>query len=99
MGLFADIVTQDPYSIAYAGDEMLRYGYMFNRQWSFNGNWNVSKCKYFSYWKLADFWVSNLSIPDMYVDRLRFFLDGGVTVWRDPAYIGHKGIYDNIDWS
>ena len=99
MGLFADIVTQDPYSIAYAGDEMLRYGYMFNRQWSFNGNWNVSKCKYFSYWKLADFWVSNLSIPDMYVDRLRFFLYGGVTVWRDPAYIGHKGIYDNIDWS
>lgn len=99
MGLFADIITQDPYSISYAGDEMLRYGYMFNRQWSFNGDWNNPKCKYFTYWKLADFWVSNLSIPDMYVDKIRFFLYGGVTVWRDPSFIGNKGIYDNIDWS
>ena len=99
IGVFADIITQDDYSIAYAGDEMLRYGYMLNRQWSFDGDWNNPKCKYFCYWKLADFWVSNLSIPDMYVDRIRFFLYGGVTVWRDPSYIGHKGIYDNIDWS
>ena len=99
IGIFADIVTQDPYSIAYAGDEMLRYGYMLNRQWNFNGNWNNPKCKYFCYWKLSDFWVANLSIPDMYVDRIRFFLYGGVTVWRDPAFIGYQGIYDNIDWS
>ena len=99
IGVFADIITQDNYSIAYAGDEMLRYGYMLNRQWSFDGDWNNPKCKYFCYWKLSDFWVSNLSIPDMYVDRIRFFLYGGVTVWRDPSYIGHKGIYDNIDWS
>lgn len=99
MGLFADIVTQDPYSISYAGDEMLRYGYMLNKQWSFDGDWNTSKCKYFCYWKLSDFWVSNLSIPDMYVDKIRFFLYGGVTVWRDPSYIGHKTIYENIDWS
>lgn len=99
IGVFADIITQDDYSISYAGDEMLRYGYMLNRQWQFNGDWNNPKCKYFCYWKLSDFWVSNLSIPDMYVDKIRFFLYGGVTVWRDPSYIGHKGIYDNIDWS
>ena len=97
MGLFANIVTQDEFSIAYAGDAMLRYGYMYERQWDFDGDWNV--CKYFTYWKLADFWVSNLDIPDMYVDKIRFFLFGGVTVWRKPEYIGHKGIYDNIDWS
>lgn len=99
IGVFADIITQDDYSISYAGDEMLRYGYFLNRQWKFNGNWNQPKCKYFCYWKLSDFWVSNLSIPDMYVDKIRFFLYGGVTVWRDPSYIGHTGIYDNIDWS
>lgn len=99
IGVFADIITQDDYSIAYAGDEMLRYGYFLNRQWQFNGDWNQPKCKYFCYWKLSDFWVSNLSVPDMYVDKIRFFLYGGVTVWRDPSYIGHKGIYDNIDWS
>lgn len=99
MGIFADIITQDPYSIAYAGDEMLRYGYMLNRQWDFDGNWNVKGCKYYAYWKLSDFWVSNLNIPDMYVDKIRFFLYGGVTVWRDPSYIGKKTIYENIDWS
>ena len=99
MGLFCDIVTLDPYSIAYAGDEMLRYGYMLDRYWEFDGNWNVKGCRHFAYWKLRDFWVSNLDIPDMYVDKIRFFLFGGVTVWRSPEYIGHTDIYDNMDWS
>lgn len=96
-GLFASIVTQDDYSICYAGDEFLRHGYMFNRQWRFDGNWNV--CKYFTYWKLSDIWTSNINIPDMYVDRIRYLLLGGVTVWRSPEYIGHKTIYENMDWS
>lgn len=96
-GLFANIVTQDDYSICYAGDEFLRHGYMFNRQWRFDGNWNV--CKYFTYWKLSDIWTSNINIPDMYVDRIRYLLLGGVTVWRSPEYIGHKTIYENMDWS
>lgn len=97
LGLFANVVTQDNSSIAYAGDEFLRHGYAYNRQWSFNGNWNI--CKWFTFWKLKDIWTRNINIPDMYVDRIRFLLLGGVTVWRDPAYIGYKGIYDNIDWS
>lgn len=96
-GLFCNVVTQDPYSIAYAGDEMLRYGYMFDRQWPFDGDWNV--CQHFTYWKLRDFWVTDLSIPDMYVDKIRFFLFGGVTVWRKPEDIGRISLYDNIDWS
>ena len=96
-GLFCNVVTQDPFSIAYAGDEMLRYGYMFDRQWPFDGNWNV--CSHFTYWKLRDFWVTDLSIPDMYVDKIRFFLFGGVTVWRKPEDIGRISLYDNIDWS
>lgn len=96
-GLFANIVTQDDYSICYAGDEFLRHGYMFNRQWRFDGDWNV--CKYFTYWKLSDIWTSNINIPDMYVDRIRYLLLGGVTVWRSPEFIGHKTIYENMDWS
>lgn len=99
MGLFCNIITQDPYSIAFAGDEMLRYGYMLNRYWEFDGNWNVKHCKHYAYWKLSDFWVSNLDIPDMYVDKIRFFLFGGVTVWRKPEYIGKTDPYDNMDWS
>ena len=93
MALFAHIVTQSDSAIASAGDEMLRYGYRFDRYWEFDGNWNIGK--YFTYWKLRDFWVDNLNVPDMYMDRLRFFLFGGVTVWSDPAYIGKKSIYDN----
>lgn len=93
MALLANIVTQSDSAIAQTGDEFLRYGYYYNRQWNFNGNWNIGK--YFTYWKLADFWVTGLNIPDMYVDKLRFFLYGGVTVWRKPEYIGNVGIYDN----
>lgn len=93
MGIFANIITQDDNSIAQAGNEFLRYGYMLNQPWDFDGNWNV--CERFTYWKLSDFWVSGLNIPDMYVDKIRFFLFGGVTVWRKPEYIGHTSIYQN----
>jgi len=93
MGIFTNIITQDDNSIAQAGNEFLRYGYMLNQPWDFDGNWNV--CERFTYWKLSDFWVSGLNIPDMYVDKIRFFLFGGVTVWRKPEYIGHTSIYEN----
>lgn len=94
MGLFANIVTQTDAAINAAGDEMLRYGYTYGRQWEFDGNWNIGK--YFTYWKLKDFWVSDLNVPDMYMDKLRFFLFGGVTIWRNPADIGKVTVYDNF---
>lgn len=93
MALFANIVTQNDSAISAAGDEMLRYGYMFGKQWPFDGNWNIGK--HFTYWKLRDFWVRSLNVPDMYMDRLRFFLFGGVTVWRKPEDIGNYSIYEN----
>ena len=95
MGLFANIVTQSDAAIMRAGDEFLRYGYMYDAQWDFDGNWNVGK--YFTYWKLKDFWVTNLNVPDMYMDKLRFFLFGGVTVWRDPTDIGKRTVYENFN--
>lgn len=93
MGIFVNTVTESDYAIARAGDEFLRYGYNFNRYWEFDGNWNV--CEKFTYWKVSDFWVKGLNVPDAYMDRLRFFLFGGVTVWSDPAYIGYTSIYEN----
>lgn len=93
IALFSHIVTQSKAAIAAAGDDMLRYGYMLDKQWAFDGNWNVGR--YFTYWKLRDFWVRDLDVPDYYMDRLRFFLFGGVTVWRDPGDIGKKTIYEN----
>lgn len=95
MALFANIVTQSKAAISAAGDEFLRYGYAYGKQWDFNGNWNVGK--HFTYWKLNDFWVKNLNVPDMYMDKLRFFLFGGVTVWRNPEDIGNVTIYENFN--
>ena len=94
MALFAHVVTQSKAAIASAGDEFLRYGYHLGQQWDFDGNWNIGK--HYTYWKLHDFWVKNLDVPDMYMDRLRFFLFGGVTVWRKPEDIGHVSVYDNF---
>ena len=96
IALFANIVTQSKNAIEMAGDEFLRYGYCYGKQLaSWDGNWNIGK--YFTYWKLKDFWVQGLNIPDMYVDKLRFFLFGGVTVWRRPEDIGYISIYDNYE--
>ena len=93
IGLFANVVTQSDSAIAQAGDEFLRYGYVYNQYWEFDGNWNIGK--YYTYWKVSDFWVEGLNVPDMYMDRLRFFLFGGVTVWRKPEEIGKVSIYEN----
>lgn len=95
MALFANVVTESKSAIAAAGDEFLRYGYMYDMQWSFDGNWNIGR--YFTYWKLKDFWVSDLQVPDLYMDKIRFFLFGGVTIWRRPEYIGKVSIYDNFN--
>lgn len=94
MGIFANIVTQNTAAISRAGDEFLRYGYRYDKQWTFGGRWALAPK--FTYWKLRDFWVSNINIPDMYADKLRFFLYGGVTVWRKPEYIGNTSIYENV---
>ena len=94
MALIANVVTQAQNAIKAAGDEFLRYGYMYDQYWEFDGDWNIGKK--FTYWKLRDFWVSGLNIPDMYVDKIRFFLFGGVTVWRKPEDIGNTTIYENL---
>lgn len=93
IALIANIITQSNTAISATGDEFLRYGYMYNRQWNFT-TWNIGK--YFTYWKIKDFWVKNLTVPDMYMDRLRFFFFGGVTIWRKPEDIGKVSIYENI---
>ena len=92
MGLFVNVVTESDYAIQRAGDEFLRYGYYLDKQWSFDGNWLIGR--YFTFWKLRDYWSSN-QIPDRFSDQLRFLLFGGVTVWRRPEDIGKVSIYDN----
>lgn len=92
-GLFANVVTQPDNAIMQAGDTFLRYGYMLNRTIDFV-KWHYGK--YFTFWQCSDFWTEGNAIPDLYADRLRYFLLGGVTVWRRPEDIGRATIYDNI---
>lgn len=92
--LYVNVVTQSNAAIRQAGDEFLRYGYRLNQQWDFE-SWNVGK--HFTYWKLKDYWVKNNNMQDVYQDSIRFFLMGGVTVWRKPEDIGAVSIYDNFD--
>lgn len=93
--LFANIITQPVSAIKRAGDEFLRYGYRLDQQWVFDGDWNIGK--YFTYWKLRDYWVKQNNMQDYYQDAIRFFLMGGVTVWRNPEDIGVRSIYDNFN--
>lgn len=91
--LFAHVVTQNDGDIANCGDEFLRYGYMLNRQWSFNGDWTCGH--EFCYWKVSDFFINGLNVPDAYMDMLRFLLFGGVTIWAHAENIGNIDIYSN----
>lgn len=90
--LSVNVVTQADGAITMAGDAFLRYGYRYDGFWQFSG-FNVMPR--YTYWQCSDIWVKGLSIPDLYVDEVRFFLLGGVTVWRKPEYIGSTTIYEN----
>ena len=94
LAVYSNVITQDDYTIKRCGDDFLRYGYSLNAQIPFNGNWCVMPK--FTYWRLSDFWVKGLQVPDLYVDKIRFFLFGGVTVWKNPEDIGHASIYENV---
>ena len=94
LALFSNVITQDDYTIRKCGDDFLRYGYTVNCEWDFTGDW--CPMKHFTYWRLTDFWVNELQVPDMYVDKIRFFLFGGVTVWKTPEDIGNVDLYDNL---
>ena len=88
-----EICTQDDYAIASAGDYFLKYGYQLGQYIEFE-DFNVMPK--FSYWKCSEIVVGDLEIPDLYMDEFRYFLLGGVTVWRKPEDIGHVTIYQNV---
>lgn len=91
--VFCNIVTQLPDEIAQAGDYFLRYGYAVNRYWEFDG---FNKMKHFTYWKCSDVNIQGNNVPDAYLDEIRFYLMGGVCVWKNPDDIGRISVYDNL---
>lgn len=92
-GLFCNVVTQSKAAIVQAGDIFLRYGYRINRMIDFS-TWHYGK--HFTYWQASDMWTEGNTIPDKYADQLRYFILGGVTVWKKPEDIGHVTIYENM---
>lgn len=91
-GLFCNIITQSKDAIEQAGDYFLRFGYAVNRAWEFE---TFNLMPHFTYWKASDMWISGNNVPDKYLDEIRFYLLGGVCVWRNPADIGNIAIYEN----
>ena len=92
IGLFCNIVTQAQDAIEQAGDYFLRFGYALNRAWEFE---TFNLMPHFTYWKASDMWISGNNVPDKYLDEIRFYLLGGVCVWRNPDDIGRISIYEN----
>ena len=93
IGIFCNIVTQSQDAIEQAGDYFLRFGYAVNRAWEFE-TFNIMPK--FTYWKASDVWISGNNVPDAYLDEIRFYLLGGVCVWRNPDDIGRISIYENV---
>lgn len=92
MGAFVNVVTQSDDLIEQTGDYFLRFGYAVNRAWHFT-SWHMMPR--FTYWKCSDIWVSGNNVPDAYLDEIRFYLLGGVCVWKTPEDIGNISIYEN----
>lgn len=90
--LWCNVVTQPKDCIVQAGNEMLRYGYMWAGQVEFS-TFNIMPK--FSYWKVSDIWLTAKNLPDAWVDVVRNMLLHGVTVWAKPEYINNTSIFDN----
>ena len=92
MGLDFSIITQDKSSIAYAGEQFLRYGYSVNRWFNYT---TFKVCDRFSYWKCFDINTGPIQLPDQFVDRVKMLLLGGVTVYNRPEDILEATLYNN----
>ena len=91
-GIDFQIVTQCDGAIARIGDEFLRYGYRYERNWRFTG-WDVMR--HFTYWQASDIWLAKGCIPEFAVRMLKDELSQGVTLWRSIDDIMNVSIYEN----
>lgn len=88
------IMRQSDGAIAAAGDQMLRYGYMYDRAWRFDG---FNLMAHFTFWQCSDVWLTARSdgMAEDAQDRIKEMLYKGVTVWNNPDDIGAYSIYQN----
>lgn len=95
-GITVSVKTQPLGAISQAGDQMLRYGYHYNRVWRMRDMNDLNVMGHFTYWQCSDLWlVGRRGVPEGARETIRRILMAGTTVWRDPSEIGKVSVYDN----
>lgn len=82
-----------PAAMRSIGDYWLRYGYAVHAFATLPVNLMVMTK--FTYWKLTETYISQGAFPEGFKQVLRGIFEKGVTVWADPADIGHTDWADN----
>lgn len=84
--------TIDASARAVIGEYWLRYGYAVQQ---FAEITQLSVMEKFTYWKLAETYITAAPMPEEVKQTIRGIFEKGVTVWADPAYIGRTDLADN----
>lgn len=74
------------------GEYWMRYGYAMNTWVRIS---HLSLMKYFTYWKLTECYLEKADMPETFKGTVRGIFEKGVTVWRDPSYIGTANVRKN----
>lgn len=86
MGLQLKFKTCEPSALTAAGEYFLRYGYFVQR---FLTPPKDLKCMTnFTYWQMAEAYVSASRMPEQYRMTIKGILEAGTTVWTRPGDIG-----------
>ena len=93
MGVQLKFKTCEPSALTAAGEYFLRYGYFVQR---FLTPPKDLKCMTnFTYWQMAEAYVSASHMPEQYRMAIKGILEAGTTVWTRPGDIGTIDYADN----
>lgn len=76
----------DPSAMALVCEYWLRFGYAVNRFAQMPASLMVMSK--FTYWKLAETYLTSAPMPEMFKQAIRGIFEKGVTVWKNPDDIG-----------
>jgi hypothetical protein len=84
----------DPAAMRAVCEYWLRYGYSV-RQFAVIPA-ALSVMSKFTYWKLAETYITTAPMPEPIKQTIRGIFEKGVTVWSKPEFIGNTDIADNV---
>lgn len=89
----ARIRSVSPAAMRSIGDFWLRYGYLMNTWIKFPKT--LSLMTEFTYWKMAECYLVDTTIPEGFKASVRGIFEKGVTAWRSPQRIGNTNVRNN----